>query len=414
MVRIGKAYRYQICIGFLALLILVARRPDIFYNPQFFAEDGRVFFQAAYNSGFAINTLFEPYSGYIHIVPRLTALVTGFFDATIAPLVFNIVALSIQILPIVILWSNRFEKTIPNKWYKAALTFIYLCIPFSAEIHGNLTNSQWYLVLVGFLLIYITESKSRLINFIDRILLSLVSLTGPFSIFLTPIALIEAVKRKSRSGYIKFGIVFGASLLQVILLLTEKRLKEDVRIGESITKLLDIIGGQIYVSGLFGHEAQEAILAKTWIGPIVAVIGIQVMIICLIKSPRILRSFVALGTMIFLSALVTPLNIGPTASWWESLNNVGGYARYYFILHVGIFASLLYIVFNYKKFHILLSVFVGVVLLGSLFIGIVSDFKHEPYQDLNYSVQIREFEASNEQITTIEINPVPWEMELRK
>src|SRR3954469_13020568 len=51
--------------------ILFARRPDMVLNPQFWAEDGPVFFAQARIHGIA--ALVEPYAGYFHTVLRLVA-----------------------------------------------------------------------------------------------------------------------------------------------------------------------------------------------------------------------------------------------------------------------------------------------------------------------------------------------------
>src|SRR3989304_8909630 len=68
-----------LCLGGLLYL----RRPDAFYNPQFFAEDGIILFREAHAYGFA--SLLVPYSGYYHTFSRLAALAGGLFSLALVP-----------------------------------------------------------------------------------------------------------------------------------------------------------------------------------------------------------------------------------------------------------------------------------------------------------------------------------------
>ena len=66
----GRKLLYVHIILFtLAFIVIISRRPDAILNPQFWAEDGSVFYAQAYNKGI-INSLFLPYAGYLHAVPR--------------------------------------------------------------------------------------------------------------------------------------------------------------------------------------------------------------------------------------------------------------------------------------------------------------------------------------------------------
>jgi hypothetical protein len=50
--RLSRASALQGAIAFgLGISVFIARRPDILADPQLWAEDGRVWFQDAYNLG---------------------------------------------------------------------------------------------------------------------------------------------------------------------------------------------------------------------------------------------------------------------------------------------------------------------------------------------------------------------------
>jgi hypothetical protein len=94
-------------------LILVLRRPDAILNPQFWAEDGKVWFANAYNLG-PLRSLLLPQDGYFQTISRITAAISLLVPTKSAPLVFNLVALIIQLLPFGIIVSPRFAGVIPE------------------------------------------------------------------------------------------------------------------------------------------------------------------------------------------------------------------------------------------------------------------------------------------------------------
>src|SRR5579872_3939418 len=66
------------------MLLLFLRRPDALLNPQFFAEDGVVFFHDQLLFGLW-ESLWIPHGGYLLIVQRLTAWWASFFPPIFAP-----------------------------------------------------------------------------------------------------------------------------------------------------------------------------------------------------------------------------------------------------------------------------------------------------------------------------------------
>jgi hypothetical protein len=60
----------------LCLIILFYREPDGFLNPQFWAEDGVIFFTQ--NLTFGLSAFWKPYAGYLHLTPRIIAYLCGF------------------------------------------------------------------------------------------------------------------------------------------------------------------------------------------------------------------------------------------------------------------------------------------------------------------------------------------------
>src|SRR6476659_827700 len=93
---------------FLSALVfafaVLSRRPDALLNPQFFAEDGNVWFAEAYNFGW-LKALFITHTGYFQTLPRLGAALAFAVPLAHAPLVMNLIGLLVQIAPAIHLLS---------------------------------------------------------------------------------------------------------------------------------------------------------------------------------------------------------------------------------------------------------------------------------------------------------------------
>ena len=72
----------------VAAIILFIRKTDSILNPQFWAEDRTVFFLDQYHDG--VSSVFQPHAGYLHLVPRIIALLADLvFTVPAAPYVYN-------------------------------------------------------------------------------------------------------------------------------------------------------------------------------------------------------------------------------------------------------------------------------------------------------------------------------------
>lgn len=161
--------------------LLFLRRPDALLNPQLWAEDGSVFLLGQDASGAA--ALFEPYMGYLHALPRLTAwAAAGLLDVAWWPAFYNAVAFAVWLALLTRIFSPRIA--LPHKPWLAAGVLLAVQTP---EIYLNVTNVQW----AGALLLVQQALVSRPGNARERAcdlaLLILLGLTGPFIIALLPL-----------------------------------------------------------------------------------------------------------------------------------------------------------------------------------------------------------------------------------
>ena len=150
----------RLLLGALLAALLLLRSPGSLLHPQFWAEDGTLFFQEAFNHGFW-PTILQPASGYLHSFPRLVAGFSLLFPMEQAPLVFNLAAFVVQLMPALYLLSPRMARIIPSFPARAAAALLYIALPASYETHVNLTNSHWHLALTALCILVARRPRIR-------------------------------------------------------------------------------------------------------------------------------------------------------------------------------------------------------------------------------------------------------------
>ena len=211
---IRRGLLLQLSVSFLSFFILYSRRPDAVINPQFWAEDGG-WYADAYNQTF-FEALFKSQSGYFQTLSRLVAAVAQLFPLAYAPVVFNAAGFIIKILIVNLLVSRRFSKTVPNLGFCFLLGLFSLALPHSSEAHINLTNAQWHLAILSFLIIISSPGDKLSWKILDVVITTIAALTGPFCVFLLPVAVFIWWQRRERWTLVLAVILGISSIIQAI------------------------------------------------------------------------------------------------------------------------------------------------------------------------------------------------------
>ncbi|MDZ8108407.1 MAG: hypothetical protein RM338_22665 [Nostoc sp. DedQUE12a] len=415
----------HIIMFLLAFILIISRRPDAILNPQFWAEDGTVFYAQAYNNG-SLNSLFLPYAGYLHAVPRLTAAFSMLFPLKSAPLVFNLIAIIIQILPVNFLISSRFSKLIPNINYRIFISFLYLALPGCYEIHANITNAQWHIALLIFMAL-IAQSSRLLINLLDTILVFIGGLTGPFSIIITPAIsfFILSDRFKEKRSYTfrsaKFLLLIITAIFQFIVIANDKTgqdrisgLNSNLLSLNTLDKISKILTNQLFFISFLGTKITDR-LVKTlpeylynYLSVITVIIGASILFYLLLKSPFALKSF------IIFSALIPSAVIASEFPDISEFLLVGFGGRYWFNFILSFSLGVLWLSHQiYKKRNHISKILVAIILL-LMIVGISSDWQHPPFTDFEFAKYADKFaELPTGQKLLIPINPT-LSMELIK
>ena len=186
--------------------------PGALLHPQFFAEDGWVWYEQAYNLHW-LRSLFIPQAGCLYIFPRLVAGVSLLFPMQWAPLIMNFAGAMIQALPVSALLSRRCSPwgPLPVRMLMAAL---YIAIPDAPEIHVVLTNAVWHLALLQALLAFSLPPLSWRGRVSDIILFGIAGITGPFSILLLPAVVAYWWFRRQRWTLVVLALMFAGAVIQ--------------------------------------------------------------------------------------------------------------------------------------------------------------------------------------------------------
>jgi hypothetical protein len=403
--------------GFLiAFFILVSRRPDAILRAQFYAEDGARWYANAYQFGW--HCLLIPETGYLQTVSRLVALFSLIFPFAIAPLVMNLCALTVQVLPVNFFLSPRFSA-VPFEG-RIIGCLLYLAMPNSIEIHANTTNIQWHLALLACLVLFARAPESRIWNVVDLCILALITLDSPLGVVLLAVAAGVWWKRRDAHAKWHLATLIPGTVLQIaVVLLSQIHGREPVQSGATLARLTGILGGQIFLSSALGVRtfAQFFLFGDRrllfWIEVVAMIVGLLLVVYGFRSAQIELKLFILFAAGVLILALSHPI-AGPDASFpqWEYLQIPGRSSRYYFFPILAFYASLLWLAGTSASKAMR---YMAVAFLLLLPVGVYRDWRYPPFADLHFESYAAAFErtAVGNRVR-IPINPVGWEMQIVK
>jgi hypothetical protein len=403
----------QVTIFLVAFAVLFSRRPDAILNAQFWAEDGKYFYSDAYQYGW--HCLLLPYGGYLNTLLRLIGLLALLCPLAFAPLVMNLCAMVIQILPVNLFLSTRFSAIPYNTRLFGSL--LYLALPNSSEIHANTTNIQWHLALLALLVLLSQAEAGKAWRYFDYPVLFFALLDGPLGILLLPIAAVLFWKRRDkRSAYSLAALIPLATIQSLVILFSNSR--RPAQNGATLSGLTSILGIQVFTSALLGSKTSLRLMIIDdrylyTLEIIAACLGLAAVTYALWKAPLELKLFVCFAFSALALALARPMATTNNAirPQWELLQSPGIGVRYYFFPMLAFLASLIWMATERKRAFTRCAA-IGLLLL--LPIGVYRDWSYPPFADLHFRVFVDEFNRAARGTTiTIPLNP-GWQMQLTK
>jgi hypothetical protein len=132
------------------LAITLARYPELVLHPRFWAEEGTVYFQAAYDRGFV--AVFESHQGYFALLPNMATWLATTVPLQYAPIVTLVISAAVQALPALLVLRSR--SSLFTTGVRIAVLGALLVTPSGTiELWLNTVNSQSFLQAVVFVLL---------------------------------------------------------------------------------------------------------------------------------------------------------------------------------------------------------------------------------------------------------------------
>ena len=394
---------FHVAAFLLAFGIFFSRRPDAVLNAQFYAEDGMVWYPDAYQ--FGLHSYVMPVAGYVHALIRSVALVSLLVPFSAAPLVMNLGAMIIEILPVNVFLSSRFSNI--SLRLRLLACAVYVCLPNTWEIHANITNVQWHLALLAGLLLLAQPAKNARWTVFDGIVLVVTGFSTPIAILLVPLGAAIWYKRRDRSSATSLLVLIPGVLVE-LLLAVFSHTRQTAELGASLLRLATILGVQIFFPSLLGIGTLRALGPAEFqtirvLGISMLVIGLGPLLYALWCAPFELKMFMLFGFSVLALGLARPLAGPPDYPQWLYLCVPGRGNRYFFFPMLGYLTALFWIA---SGAPIKALRYVAIALLCLLPIGIYQDWAYPPFDDDHFQQYAQQFkQAATGTRLSIPINP---------
>jgi hypothetical protein len=439
---------WLVAAALVTAALWLSHMPDLLFHAQFYADDGG-WYQSAYTLG-PVVSLAHPAAGYLVLLQRLVASISLLLPTVAVPTFFNVAALAVEVVGICYLVSRRMASAIPSLGVRVAIALLVIALPNAYDTSGNLTNAQWHLGLVAFLVMFANPPRHVAGHVLDALIIVGSGLTGPYCILLEPI--IWWRWRRQRGDRRLRNILIANSVCAVvqILVIIDRFGAERVAgpLAAGLYPLVRMIGRQVTLGLILGAHGLTQIAGSFVAGngvalTLLAVIPFAVCAWAAWHGPAILRAFCYFAFVELVLALAAPSIAGAR---WPSLGNPADIVHFhpggirYFLFPLLAFAiSLGWLVVHYGapwleqvrhrppsaastpghagERSVWIGRVVGIaaaaVLLSSALIGARVDWSYPPYLEEHWGAQVSRLEAAKKgTVVVIPINPRGWTLNL--
>ncbi len=209
--------RYPAVIIFTVTIASFLRSPGLFIRPRFWAEEGAVYFRDALTTP-AFPGLFIPKMGYLSLFNNIVSEIATLVPLTLAPAVATAGAFALFMYLFLLVILHDAEELAQAKTKIIASLALLLAFP-SHEVWMNTINSQFVLA-VGAALVLASPLRSRRFFLMGLVFSTIAALTGPVSIFLTPLFAVKALYNRSRRAVCLAAVYCAGAGIQFLLFLT--------------------------------------------------------------------------------------------------------------------------------------------------------------------------------------------------
>jgi hypothetical protein len=405
-------------LAFLALLILLSRDPYRLFDAQLWAEDGPLWVYDSYTHGLA--SLLIPHTGYLQTFPRLIGFSAVIAPLTWVPTIFALAGFLTQLAPAWMLLAKRGRELIPNPAARLLLAGFYLGVPNSFETFVNITNAQWHVAMLMFLIIIMRSPVPFAWRAVENVFLFIGGLSGPFSCLLAPLAWWQAWRERSLRGArgSQAALLTLTALIQALCVAASAGSQRHLQpLGASLGGFARIVVGQIFLAAIAGAGHVSAFeQSGLWHHPafplLMLLVFLGVLLVAAIRGNPPFRLFLLFSALILASALWSPV-ISNTQPQWDALEVPGAGSRYYLLPILAWFCALL--VLSGQRANLLRWPARLVIILS--LIGVRTDWQYAREPETQFVAAAKIFEAAPPGTNVIfreAPNPAVWLFSLTK
>ncbi len=437
---IPKSWQKSLALVVAGTTLIISRSTASVFHPYFWAESGTVFYADAWNHG--LSAIFHSFAGYPVLFPRLAAAVAVLFPLTYGPLVFVVISLLVQMVPLIIIFSKRFDNITKSLGVRLMLAGIYVCLPNSYEVNLHLISGQWQLAVIAFcILVSAPPTKTRQTIF-DIFFLALSGLTGPFAVVLFPVGVWLYWKRRNDIRYqIRLGVVTACAIVDGLTFLLTYSSRQTLTphgshllapLGANLNVFIHLVGGQIVAGALAGMNGYSHLLLFSWGNAAIILAGLFYIIFTayvIVRGRMEVRLFQIYALLIFAASLIDPKDSTTKAQWPQMLAPGAG-NRYFYLPLLAFLVSLTWLFghalaewqqrsgfglrnFARWRYGIVIAI-ISVQFLILATIGIPLDWSYPPFVEPSLASSQSVIYQSNAGPVTVTIAPPGWKMVLNR
>jgi hypothetical protein len=389
----------SLCLVLLsAAAILFIRKGDSLVNPQFWAEDGSIFFAQQYNEG--AMAMLEPYAGYMHFVQRVIAFLSeGLLSYAFIPAAYSYSCLLLTLVVVAEVFSPRLSLR-----YKPLVALAVVLVPhYTNEVFLNIANVQWILALL-LIMNLLKESPNEKFGNVraqlawDIAVTIVCGLTGPFVMLLLPLYIWKWARNRNVPNAAIGLSALAASCVQIYFVMKFPEPHQEWM--KRIDAYVGVIGCKLFGSLFAGEYGIEI-----W-DPYAATIGFVFFVAFLVWAAPDTKSRRVVLILLAVLLAVTAAAIHKFRAMPGVLGPIYQGQRYFYIPHIMLIWSLIICLDNPRRWvRLLIGVLLGAVLVSSLVSGFRSPAPPDKRWDIcskmigKYPIEIR-------------INPGGWRIHL--
>jgi hypothetical protein len=394
-------------------LVTMARAPEVILHPGLWAEDGTVFFQGAYQTNWHA-PLTQADGGYLQTFSRLIADVGLLVPLRWVPVLFMVVALSVQVLPAVVVSSHRYARAVHDVRVRWVLAAVYLIVPNSSEVFVNLTDAQWHLALLAVLVVLALPATGGWKGF-DVAVMVLSGLSGPYVLSLLVVVAVVFYRRRQRWTVVlgAVGLVVGA--VQFLELVTATR-GDHGPLGPTLPRLVELLGGRLVGQTVLGAgtSLSGGYLAHLYLySALLLAVALVIVVTAVWKGPFELAMFNLWAGLALAGSLISPL-VSPTGSQWQGLILDPG-ARYWLFPSLALLVDAVWLVGQLRSPRRWIGAVAVAFLVAVAAFGVREDFRYPSASSPNWKAEVAAFERLPPGGSyTFHLRPPGWTMTLTR